>query len=79
MLGVMRVSTIHNSSVSKETIQDVEKGTRRAIECPDLSFTDSKGGISWPVQELTSDPLIKFFQPDSVSLVLTSLVDRLAD
>ncbi|CAD6588949.1 MAG: hypothetical protein TREMPRED_005206 [Tremellales sp. Tagirdzhanova-0007] len=28
-----------------------------------------KAGISWPCQELTSDPLLKFFQPGSTSLL----------
>jgi len=27
----------------------------------------SKAGIAWPAQEKTSDPLVKFFGPESVS------------
>lgn len=30
-------------------------------------ITYSQAGISWPVQEETSDPVAKFFQPGSVS------------
>jgi hypothetical protein len=42
-------------------------------------LTDRQAGISWPCQELTSDPAASFFQPGSVRWHRLALAIRTDD
>ena len=52
------------------TLAKCRRDHRKYVQQLITADTQSKAGISWPVQEQTSDPLAQFFQPGSVCVHL---------
>lgn len=48
------------------TLAKCRRDHRKYVQQLITADTQSKAGISWPVQERTSDPLAQYFQPGSV-------------